>query len=107
MEVYLCKICIFICLCELLGNFSPSKQYEKVYRYISGIFIILAVMKPLGENVVQKLLFQEGYLTNSYTAWMEESRNLWRNGDIGQIGISEAEMRSYLQGMGLADKEEE
>lgn len=51
MGEYLEKLCIFICVSELLGNFLPSEKFAKWYRCLSGIFVLLLLIKPLGEGV--------------------------------------------------------
>ncbi|MBP3458086.1 MAG: stage III sporulation protein AF [Lachnospiraceae bacterium] len=59
MGSYLERLCIFICLGDLLANFLPSSKFEKLYRYVAGILILLLVIEPLGKDV-SKLMEEEG-----------------------------------------------
>ena len=53
MGSYLERLCIFICLGDLLGHFLPSKQFTGLYRMVVGALVLLILLEPLGKSVSQ------------------------------------------------------
>lgn len=53
MGVYLERLCIFICLGDLLGHFLPSKQFTGLYRMVVGALVLLILLEPFGKNMSQ------------------------------------------------------
>ncbi|MCH5281377.1 MAG: hypothetical protein J1E61_07890 [Lachnospiraceae bacterium] len=51
MGAYLERLCIFICLGDLLGHFLPSKQFTGLYRMVVGTLVLLILLEPLGKNI--------------------------------------------------------
>lgn len=79
MGSYLERLCIFICLGDLLANFLPSPKFEKLYRYVAGILILLLVIEPFGRDVSKMIEDRNG---------MEE---VFRERIAGQAGLWDAE----------------
>lgn len=79
MGSYLERLCIFICLGDLLANFLPSPKFEKLYRYVAGILILLLVIEPLGRDVSKMIEDGNG---------MEET---FKERIAGQAGLWDAE----------------
>lgn len=98
MGSYLERLCVFICLGDMLANFLPSTKFAKLYRYVAGALILLLVLDPLGRGVSEFMekgkdggreLFQERL--------MEQGR-LWDGKSADEAG-KEAErmMDAYME----------
>lgn len=91
MDSYLERLCIFICLGDLLANFLPSPKFEKLYRYVAGILILLLVIEPLGKDV-SKLLEEDGNsLEKSFEERIAGQDSLWNAGNGTEIIKEETE----------------
>lgn len=105
MGDYLERLCIFICLGDLLANFLPSPKFEKLYRYVAGILILLLVIEPLGKDV-SKLMEERG---NGLEAAFEEriagQGSLWDAGK-GTDSIKEETERMTEAYLGQLTEEE-
>lgn len=105
MGSYLERLCIFICLGDLLANFLPSSKFEKLYRYVAGILILLLVIEPLGKDV-SKLMEEEG---NDLEAVFEEriagQDSLW-DAESGTDSIKEETARMTEAYLGQITEEE-
>lgn len=51
MEAYLERLCVFICLGDLLCHFLPSQKFAKLYRFTVGALILLLIIRPLGQEI--------------------------------------------------------
>lgn len=77
MENYLESICIFICLGDLLANFLPSVKFEKLYRYIFGMFVMLVIIQPLGKSIAELLDENESGLRTEFEQRIAQQNDLW------------------------------
>lgn len=105
MSEYLEKICIFICLTELLGNFLPSPKFAKLYRYISGVLVLLIIIKPLGDSVIEVLEQKGDSLAAEFEESLQGQEMFWELEDSYLEEVSEEELAEYLQPYGY-DREE-
>lgn len=101
---YLERLCIFICIAELLGNFLPSEKFAKWYRYIVGIFVLVLMMQPLQDGI--GLLFEkEG---NQFFYVLESDKKdtqefwEWENGYLDQL--KEEQLVTYLKPYGYIEE---
>lgn len=101
MNTYLERLCIFICLGDLLGNFLPSPKFEKLYRYIVGILVLLLIVQPLGENVAKALENTESDMGKSFGERIAGQNTLWDAGSGTETIREETEkiMERYLERM--------
>ncbi len=97
MSVYLEGLCIFICVSELLGNFLPSEKFAKWYRYLSGVFVLLLLIKPLGEGVEMVLDKKPDFEIQS----LDEFKGLE---DAYLEQLEEEEITEYLKSYGYVEE---
>lgn len=121
MEAYLEKLCVFICLGDLLGHFLPSPGYEKLYRYLFGTLVLLMMLKPLGEGVTEAAQTETADVWEAFSDRLSGQSGLWDADGAnealqeetermleGYLGrISEEEMEEELSERGYANPEEE
>lgn len=105
MGSYLERLCIFICLGDLLANFLPSSKFEKLYRYVAGILILLLVIEPLGKDV-SKLMEEEGNdLEETFEERIAGQDSLW-DAESGTDSIKEETARMTEAYLGQITEEE-
>lgn len=119
MASYLERLCIFICLGDLLANFLPSEKFTKLYRYIAGALVLVLIIQPLGkatEELVEKAKggyreeFEERmsgqnafWKTQSEEEFLKETENVLE-AYMGQI--TDEEMKEKLEESGYEVHEE-
>lgn len=101
---YLERLCIFICIAELLGNFLPSEKFIKWYRYIVGIFVLVLMIQPLQDGI--EILFEkEG---NQFFSVLETDQKdaqefwEWENSYLDQL--NEEQLITYLKSYGYIEE---
>lgn len=108
MGSYLERLCIFICLGDLLANFLPSSKFTKLYRYIAGALILLLVLKPLGQEAWE--MFENGNIEAGadFFERMEEQKKLWRGEGTEEIAEeSEKMLDAYMESFTDEEMKEE
>lgn len=109
MNTYLERLCIFICLGDLLGNFLPSPKFEKLYRYIVGVLVLLLIVQPLGENVVKAMENAGSDMGKSFEERIAGQNALW-DAESGTEAIREETEKMterYLERMTEKEVKEE
>lgn len=103
MEAYLVKVCIFICLGDLLTHFLPSEKFAKLYRSITGMMMLLLILEPLGKNVADSVI--DNAMEEKLWERISGQENLW-NADLGTEWIKEETNRMMEAYLGEFTEEE-
>lgn len=109
MGTYLERLCIFICLGDLLGNFLPSPKFEKLYHAMAGVLVLLVLLHPLGKNIAKNMENQESRQWAAFEERTLGQKDLW-NVEAGTESIrkeTEKIMEDYLAGLTEEELEEE
>jgi hypothetical protein len=77
MEEYMERLCVFICMSDLLANFLPSPKYEKLYRHVTGGLILLLLLQPLGKETAVFWTEDGSDLTQILDARLEKQTEWW------------------------------
>lgn len=108
MGTYLERLCIFICMGDLLANFLPSPKFAKLYRYVAGALILLLIIEPLGRDVSELLENAEGGSGGSFQERIMEQSKLWKAKDVDEAGKeSERIMDAYMESFTDEEMKEE
>lgn len=81
MEQYIQNICIFICLCDFIAQLFISDEYMGLYKNISGIFIVLYLMYPMGSHWADSSFLADHQLYKRFEESMENSSAYWAFSD--------------------------
>lgn len=74
---YIGNICIFICLCDFISQLFISEKFKGIYKNLSGVFIILFLLYPLGMNMNDITSLKDGVLAERFLDNLENSRQVW------------------------------
>lgn len=121
MGPYLERLCIFICLGDLLGHFLPSKQFTGLYRMVVGALVLLILLEPLGKNMSQIIREKGQSWEEAFGDIASGQSSLWgvdkealeeetgKAADAYLSGMSEEEVKQELAEYGweIPDEEEE
>lgn len=121
MGAYLERLCIFICLGDLLGHFLPSKQFTGLYRMVVGALVLLILLEPLGKNMSEIIREQGQNWEEAFADIASGQSSLWsvdkealeketgKAADAYLSGMSEEEVKEELAEYGweIPDEEEE
>ena len=66
MDEYIRNICIFVCLCDFISQLFLSEKFMGLYRNISGVFVILFLLYPLGRQFVDITEFLDQELMTQF-----------------------------------------
>lgn len=78
MASYLERLCIFICLGDLLANFLPSEKFTRLYRYIAGALVLVLIIQPLGKETAKLVEKAEGGYTEEFEEKISGQNALWK-----------------------------
>lgn len=108
MGTYLERLCIFICLGDLLANFLPSPKFAKLYRYVAGALILLLIINPLGQEV-SELLDNGGVgIEEEFQDRLFKQNRLWNAGNTDEVGKeSEKMLDAYMESFSDEEMKEE
>lgn len=108
MGTYLERLCIFICLGDLLANFLPSPKFAKLYRYVAGALILLLIINPLGQEV-SELLDNGGVgIEEEFQDRLLKQNRLWNAGNTDEVGKeSEKMLDAYMESFTDEEMKEE
>ena len=121
MGAYLERLCIFICLGDLLGHFLPSKQFTGLYRMVVGALVLLILLEPLGKNMSEIIREKGQSWEEAFADIASGQSKLWgidrdtleketgKAADAYLSGMSEEEVKQELAEYGweIPDKNEE
>lgn len=105
MGTYLERLCVFICLGDLLANFLPSPKFAKLYRYVAGALILLLILNPLGREVSEFIEKGEGGMRESFQERITEQSRFWNGEEVGNE--SEKLMDAYMESFTDEEMKEE
>lgn len=77
MSEYIRNICIFVCLCDFIYQLFLSEKFQGLYKNISGIFIILFLIYPLGRNLVDITNVSDQGLLSQFEENLKKSDAIW------------------------------
>lgn len=77
MGEYIRNICIFVCLCDFISQLLASEKFMGLYKNISGIFIILFLLYPLGKQLIDLTDLSDGILSKRYEENLKNSEKIW------------------------------
>lgn len=108
MGTYLERLCIFICLGDLLANFLPSPKFAKLYRYVAGALILLLIINPLGQEV-SELLDNGGVgIEEEFQDRLLQQNRLWNAENTDGVGKeSEKMLDAYMESFTDEEMKEE
>ncbi len=108
MGTYLERLCIFICLGDLLANFLPSPKFAKLYRYVAGALILLLIINPLGREV-SELLDNGGVgIEEEFQDRILKQNRLWNAENTDEVGKeSEKMLDAYMESFSDEEMKEE
>ncbi|MBD5542281.1 MAG: hypothetical protein HDR00_14045 [Lachnospiraceae bacterium] len=108
MASYLERLCIFICLGDLLANFLPSEKFVKLYRHIAGALILVLIIQPLGKEVAGLVENAEGGIREEFEERIEGQNAFWKAGNEDAL-MEETEnvLEDYLGQMTEEEMKEE
>lgn len=108
MASYLERLCIFICLGDLLANFLPSEKFVKLYRHIAGALILVLIIQPLGKEVAELAENAEGGIREEFEERIEGQNAFWKAGSKDEL-MEETEnvLEDYLGQMTEEEMKEE
>lgn len=108
MGTYLERLCIFICLGDLLANFLPSPKFAKLYRYVAGALILLLIINPLGQEV-SELLDNGGVgIEEEFQDRILQQKRLWNAENTDEVGKeSEKMLDAYMESFTDEEMKEE
>lgn len=108
MGTYLERLCIFICLGDLLANFLPSQKFAKLYRYIAGALILLLIINPLGQEVSELIDNGEGGMVDSFQERILKQNELWNPENTDDVRKeSEKMLDAYMESFTDEEMKEE
>ena len=77
MSEYISNICIFVCLCDFIYQLFLSEKFQGLYKNISGIFIILFLIYPLGKQLVDITDVSDQGLLSQFEENLKKSDEIW------------------------------
>lgn len=77
MDEYIRNICIFVCLCDFISQLFLSDKFMGLYRNISGVFVILFLLYPLGRQFVDITEFLNQELMTQFEENIQKSGQIW------------------------------
>ena len=77
MDEYIRNICIFVCLCDFISQLFLSDKFMGLYRNISGVFVILFLLYPLGRQFVDITEFLDQELMTQFEENIQKSGQIW------------------------------
>lgn len=77
MSEYIKNICIFVCLCDFIYQLFLSEKFQGLYKNISGIFIILFLIYPLGKQLVDITDVSDQGLLSQFEENLKKSDEIW------------------------------
>ena len=108
MGTYLERLCIFICLGDLLANFLPSQKFAKLYRYVAGALILLLIVNPLGQEMSEFINIGEGGVGESFRERILKQNELWYTENVLDAymeSFTDEEMKEELERYGYEMEE--
>lgn len=98
MGTYLERLCIFICLGDLLANFLPSPKFAKLYRYVAGALILLLIVNPLGQEVSKLMDNGGGEIGEEFQEKILKQSQLWNAENMDEVSKeSEQMLDAYME----------
>lgn len=108
MGTYLERLCIFICMGDLLANFLPSPKFAKLYRYIAGALILLLIINPLGREASELIDNWEGGIGEGFQERILKQNELWNVENLDEVGEeSEKVLDAYMESFTDEEMKEE
>jgi len=105
---YLERLCIFICLGDLLANFLPSQKFAKLYRYVAGALILLLIVNPLGQEMPEFINIGEGGVGESFRERILKQNELWYTENMDEVSKeSEKVLDAYMESFTDEEMKEE
>ena len=77
MSEYIRNICIFVSLCDFIYQLFLSEKFQGLYKNISGIFIILFLIYPLGKQLVDITDVSDQGLLSQFEENLKKSDEIW------------------------------
>ena len=102
MDEYIRNICIFVCLCDFISQLFLSDKFMGLYRNISGVFVILFLLYPLGRQFVDITEFLDQELMTQFEENIQKSGQIWdissENKNMNEISEeSQKLLEQYIQ----------
>ena len=102
MDEYIRNICIFVCLCDFISQLFLSDKFMGLYRNISGVFVILFLLYPLGRKFVDITEFLDQELMTQFEENIQKSGQIWdissENNNMNAISEeSQKLLEQYIQ----------
>lgn len=102
MDEYIRNICIFVCLCDFISQLFLSEKFMGLYRNISGVFVILFLLYPLGRQFVDITEFLDQELMTQFEENIQKSGQIWdissENNNMNAISEeSQKLLEQYIQ----------
>lgn len=102
MDEYIRNICIFVCLCDFISQLFLSDKFMGLYRNISGVFVILFLLYPLGRQFVDITEFLDQELMTQFEENIQKSGQIWdissENNNMNAISEeSQKLLEQYIQ----------
>ena len=102
MDEYIRNICIFVCLCDFISQLFLSDKFMGLYRNISGVFVILFLLYPLGRQFVDITEFLDQELMTQFKENIQKSGQIWdissENNNMNAISEeSQKLLEQYIQ----------
>lgn len=107
MGAYLERLCIFICLGDLLGHFLPSKQFTGLYRMVVGALVLLILLEPLGKNMSEIIREQGQNWEEAFADIASGQSKLWGVDRETLEEETDKAVDAYLSGMSEEEIKEE
>lgn len=86
MDEYIRNICIFVCLCDFISQLFLSEKFLGLYRNISGVFVILFLLYPLGRQFIDITEFSDQKLISQFKESLSKNSQIW---DIDNKSMNE------------------
>lgn len=96
MSEYIRNICIFVCLCDFIYQLFLSEKFQGLYKNISGIFIILFLIYPLGKQLVDITDVSDQGLLSQFEENLKKSDKIWSMDTDHIKGESQRLMEQYI-----------
>ena len=108
MGTYLERLCIFICLGDLLANFLPSPKFAKLYRYVAGALILLLIVNPLGQEVSKLMDNGGGEIGEEFQERILKQSQFWNAENMDEVSKeSEQMLDAYMESFTDEEMKEE
>lgn len=96
MSEYIRNICIFVCLCDFIYQLFLSEKFQGLYKNISGIFIILFLIYPLGKQLVDITDVSDQGLLSQFEENLKKSDEIWSMDTDRMKDESQRLMEQYI-----------